>query len=207
MGTGNTKLVDVKNIFHQDTLVSRDSRVRMKKQNPVVLWFTGLSGSGKSTLASELNKKLVSEGRFCYMLDGDNIRFGINSDLDFSEKGRKENIRRIAEISKLFIDAGEIVLTAFVSPFKQDRENAKKIIGQEDFIEIYVDTPLDICETRDVKGLYKKARKGEISYFTGISSPYEPPEKPDIHICTMNKTIVECVSEIHTSIANKILLK
>lgn len=195
------------NLFQQETKVTRDNRLSLKNQQSLVVWFTGLSGSGKSTLASHLNKRLHDEGNFCYMLDGDNIRLGLNSDLDFTDLGRKENIRRIAEVAKLFIDAGEIVLTAFVSPFEADRALAKEIIGKHHFLEVFVNTPLEECEARDVKGLYQKARRGEIKYFTGIDSPYEQPVNPDIDIKTKGKSIEECTDELFELISNRITSK
>ncbi len=197
----------MKNLFIQDSFVTRKDRMSLKKQNSFVVWFTGLSGSGKSTLASHLDKRLFQEGRYCYILDGDNIRLGLNSDLDFTESGRKENIRRIAEVAKLFLDAGEIVLTAFVSPFEEDRSQAKQIIGAENFIEVFVNTPLQECEDRDTKGLYKKARKGEIEHFTGIGSPYEEPKNADLEINTVNSSISECTTEIYNFIEKRIILK
>ena len=194
------------NLFQQETLVSLEDRSRIKNQKPLVLWFTGLSGSGKSTIASSLNLLLAQNGFSSYMLDGDNIRLGINSDLDFSEEGRKENIRRIAEIAKLFADASEIVLCSFVSPFEEDRKQAKQAIGENLFIEIFVNCPLEECEKRDVKGLYKMARNGEILNFTGISSPYEEPKNPTIEIKTDKLSIDESVQEIYTTIKDKISL-
>ena len=194
------------NLFQQETLVSLEDRSRIKNQKPLVLWFTGLSGSGKSTIASSLNLLLAQNGFSSYMLDGDNIRLGINSDLDFSEEGRKENIRRIAEIAKLFADASEIVLCSFVSPFEEDRKQAKQVIGENIFIEIFVNCPLEECEKRDVKGLYKMARAGEILNFTGISSPYEEPRKPTLEINTDKLSIDESVQEIYKIIKDKISL-
>ena len=194
------------NLFQQETLVSLEDRSRIKNQKPLVLWFTGLSGSGKSTIASSLNLLLAQKGFSSYMLDGDNIRLGINSDLDFSEEGRKENIRRIAEIAKLFADASEIVLCSFVSPFEEDRKQAKQVIGEDLFIEIFVNCPTEECEKRDVKGLYKMARTGEIPNFTGISSPYEEPKNPTIEIKTGELSIDESVQEIYTTIKDKISL-
>lgn len=194
----------ITNLFKQETLVSREDRMKSKQQNAFVIWFTGLSGSGKSTLALNLDKVLHNHGLHSYVLDGDNVRLGLNADLDITEEGRKENIRRIAEVAKLFIDAGEIVLTAFVSPFEEDREQAKNIIGAEHFLEVFVNTPLEECEARDVKGLYKKARKGEIKYFTGIDSPYEQPQNPDIEIKTNEKSITECTDELYQTIRTKI---
>lgn len=169
------------------------------------LWFTGLSGSGKSTIANAVEQALFAEGFHTYILDGDNIRNGINKDLDFSESGRNENIRRIGEVAKLFCDAGIIVLAAFVSPFKKDREILKSLMGDQ-FYEIYVDAPVEVCEQRDVKGLYKKARAGEISNFTGISSPFEAPENPDIHIRTHEESIEESTLKVVNYITSKLKL-
>ena len=194
------------NLFQQEILVSVEDRSRIKNQKPLVLWFTGLSGSGKSTIASSLNLLLAQKGFSSYLLDGDNIRLGINSDLDFSDEGRKENIRRVAEIAKLFADASEIVLCSFVSPFEEDRKQAKQAIGENLFIEIFVNCPLEECEKRDVKGLYKMARNGEILNFTGISSPYEEPKNPTIEIKTDKLSIDESVQEIYTTIKDKISL-
>ena len=194
------------NLFQQETLVSLEDRSRIKNQKPLVLWFTGLSGSGKSTIASSLNLLLAQKGFSSYLLDGDNIRLGINSDLDFSDEGRKENIRRVAEIAKLFADASEIVLCSFVSPFEEDRKQAKQAIGENLFIEIFVNCPLEECEKRDVKGLYKMARNGEILHFTGISSPYEEPKNPTLEIKTDELSIDESVQEIYKSIKDKIRL-
>ncbi|MFT4535708.1 MAG: adenylylsulfate kinase [Saprospiraceae bacterium] len=178
-----------------DRLVSRQEQERLLNQKGIVLWFTGLSGSGKSTIAEGLERKLFNLGHYVKVLDGDNIRSGINKNLGFSLEDRKENIRRIAEVAKLFLDSGVIVLCSFVSPTIEIREMAKGIIGQDDFKEIYVDTPLAICESRDVKGLYKKARAGEIKGFTGIDSPFEVPGNPTLTLKTENKSVAECVSE------------
>lgn len=166
------------------------------EQTPVTIWFTGLSGAGKSTLANELEKRLNLMGRYTMLLDGDNVRMGLNKDLGFREKDRVENIRRISEVAKLMNDAGLIVLTSFISPYLADRENARDIIGKESFIEVYVSTPIEECERRDVKKLYQKAREGEIPNFTGVNSPYEAPVDPDIAIDTSNKSVDECVEEI-----------
>lgn len=183
------------NVTWQQLDVTREIRAMQKNQHPFTLWFTGLSGSGKSTLANEIEKKLILMGKHTMLLDGDNIRMGLNKNLGFKEKDRVENIRRIAEVAKLMNDAGLIVLTSFISPFRNDRTNAREIIGKE-FIEIYVSTPLSECEKRDVKGLYKKARNGEIPNFTGISSPYEQPINPEITINTSSRSIEECAAEI-----------
>ena len=169
---------NTKNIKAQQFKISEIHRNKQNNHASFVIWFTGLSGAGKSTLANALEQKLFNKGIRCYTLDGDNVRLGINKDLDFSESGRRENIRRVAEIAKLISDAGVIAIASFISPFNEDRENAKRIIGESKFIEVYVDCPLEICEQRDTKGLYRKAKKGEIKDFTGISSPYEVPEDP-----------------------------
>lgn len=183
------------NLVWQETDITKEIRAEQKGQTPKTVWFTGLSGSGKSTLANALEKRLVAMGRHTMLLDGDNIRMGLNMDLGFKETDRVENIRRIAEVAKLMNDAGLIVLTAFISPYRKDRENAKEIIG-EDFLEVYVSTPVEECERRDVKGLYKKARRGEIPNFTGISSPYEAPEAPDVIIDTREMSVEDAVSAI-----------
>ncbi|WP_300703174.1 adenylyl-sulfate kinase [uncultured Campylobacter sp.] len=172
----------MKNITWHNTSIGKKERSSIKAQKPCVLWLTGLSGSGKSSLANAVEKKLFEKGYHTYLLDGDNVRMGLNKDLSFDEASRNENIRRIAELCKLFVDSGLIVLSAFISPFKKDRDMARALLDEGEFIEIFVDTPLEICEKRDVKGLYKKARNGEIKNFTGISSPYEKPLNAEIHI-------------------------
>ena len=184
------------NVTWQQTDVTRESRAKLKKQTPLTLWFTGLSGAGKTTLANALESKLAAMGMHTMLLDGDNIRHRLNQDLDFTEADRVENIRRIAEVANLMNDAGLIVLAAFISPYEQDRTRAKEIIGEKSFKEIYVSTPLKICETRDGKGLYKKARAGQIPEFTGISSPYDVPENPDMTLDTSHMTIDDCVEKI-----------
>lgn len=171
-----------KNIVWHKERVSRSSREKLNKNKGVCVWLTGLSGSGKSTIANELDFKLNRKGIHTYLLDGDNIRHGLNSNLDFSDGGRKENIRRIGEVAKLFVDAGIVVITAFISPFAEDRENVRKLLKKNDFIELFVKCDLETCEQRDAKGLYKRARAGEIKDFTGISSPYEEPKDPEIII-------------------------
>ncbi len=181
------------NIVWQKLDITRDIRAAKMNQKPVTLWFTGLSGAGKSALANEIEKALSVSGRFTMLLDGDNVRMGLNSNLGFEEQDRIENIRRIAEVAKLMNDAGLIVLTSFISPFRSDRERARTIIGGENFIEIYVSTSIEECEKRDVKGLYKKARNGEIPNFTGISSPYEAPEQAEIVIDTTDISLEEAV--------------
>lgn len=196
----------INNLVKHDALVSKADKQKSKNQTAVVVWFTGLSGSGKSTLANSLSQVMLENGYHCYLLDGDNIRLGLNSDLDFTDLGRKENIRRVAEVAKLFTDAGEIILTAFVSPFEDDRNQAKQIIGTENFIEVFVNTPLQECEARDTKGLYKRARKGEIKHFTGIDSPYEKPKNPSLVINTVNRSVAECTTEIYNFIQKRIIL-
>lgn len=179
------------NLTWQDMSISTEQRANQKGQNPKTIWFTGLSGAGKSTLANEIEKRLFLGGKHTMRLDGDNVRLGLNKNLDFSEAGRIENIRRISEVSKLMNDAGLIVITSFISPYERDRMMAKEIIGEKNFIEVYVSTPIEECEKRDIKGLYKKAREGQIANFTGITSPYEVPQNPDITVDTSNITIEE----------------
>ena len=182
-------------IFHQAS-VTQEGRNKLNNHRSVVLWFTGLSGSGKSTLAHTLEEKLFQKGCRTFVLDGDNVRHGLNSNLDFSEAGRAENIRRISEVSKLMLEAGLIVMTAFISPIKKDRNKARKLISSGDFIEIYCKASLETCENRDVKGLYKRARAGEITNYTGIDSPYEVPENPELIVDTDNQSLEESVSII-----------
>ncbi|MDO8587271.1 MAG: sulfate adenylyltransferase subunit CysN [Armatimonadota bacterium] len=182
-----------RHIVRHEGHVTAADRAALLGQQPVTLWLTGLSGSGKSTIAYALEKRLTDEGYACFILDGDNVRHGLNSDLGFSPEDRCENIRRIGETAKLFNDAGVIVITSFISPFRKDRQSAREIIGDEHFIEVFVDAPLDICEQRDPKGLYKKARAGEIAEFTGISSPYEPPEGPELVLDTGKLSVEEGV--------------
>ncbi len=184
------------NIIWHSTSVTFEDRIELKNQKPVVLWFTGLSGSGKSTIANEVEIKLLQLRKHSYLLDGDNVRHGLNKDLGFSDADRVENIRRIGEVAKLFVDSGAIVLTAFISPFISDRKQARDLLDKEQFLEVFIDTPIDVCEQRDPKGLYKKARKGEIKNFTGIDSEYEAPESPDIHVRTENKSAKECADFI-----------
>ena len=170
------------NIVWHPHHVTKAERIARNRQKPCILWFTGLSGSGKSTVANGVECRLFEMGCLTYLLDGDNVRHGLNRDLGFSDADRTENIRRIGEVSKLFVDAGAIVLTAFISPFLEDRERVRALVEEGEFIEVYIDTPLEVCEKRDPKGLYRKARSGAIGDFTGISSPYEAPAKPELHI-------------------------
>ncbi len=189
------------NIVWHNMNVEREHREKLLNQKAVLLWFTGLSGSGKSTVASLLEKRLHEMGKLTYLLDGDNVRHGLNSDLGFSEEDRIENIRRVGEVSKLIVDAGVITISTFISPFKEDRENVRKLLGK-DFIEVFTDCPLEVCEERDPKGIYKKARKGEIKNFTGIDSPYEKSENPEITVSTHLNSLEECVELIISYLKN-----
>ena len=192
-----------KNIVWHEQQVTKKERSVLKGQKACILWFTGLSASGKSTIANALEVKLIEQNKHTYLLDGDNIRLGLNKGLSFSDEDRIENIRRIGEVSKLFVDSGLIVLTAFISPFIKDREIVKRLVEKDEFIEIFVDTPLHICENRDPKGLYLKAREGEILNFTGISSPYEAPLSAEIHLKTEEKSVESCVNQIIRYLKNK----
>jgi len=184
------------NIIKHDYQISVDDRRRLNGHNSFLIWFTGLSGSGKSTIANVVEQKLFEQNIKTYTLDGDNIRKGINNDLTFSPEDRTENIRRIAETANLMVEAGLVVLAAFVSPYKKDRENIKSIVKDVNFVEVYINTSLEECERRDVKGLYKKARAGEIKNMTGISAPYEAPENPDIEILTENEDVEAAATRI-----------
>lgn len=184
------------NVHWQETTISRDDHAGLKNQTPRVLWFTGLSGSGKSTIANEVEKRLALMNRHTFLLDGDNVRHGLNKDLGFTEADRIENIRRVGEVAKLMTDAGLIVLTAFISPFRAERQMVRDMLPEAEFIEVFVDTPLEVAEARDVKGLYKKAREGKIKNFTGIDSPYEPPEAPEIRVNTVDMTPAEAAEYI-----------
>ena len=196
-----------KNIIKHSYSVNRDSRKKLKQHRSILLWFTGLSGSGKSTIANCVEQELHKNNIHTYTLDGDNIRKGLNSDLSFSPKDRSENIRRIAETAHLMMDAGLVVLAAFVSPYRKDREHVRNIIGNDNMIEIYVNTSIEECERRDIKGLYKKARKGEIINMTGVSAPYESPLHPDIQINTEEVTIINATKQIINFINPKITLQ
>jgi len=195
-----------KNIIPHSYQVSVADRKKVNKHNSILLWFTGLSGSGKSTIANLVEYELYKKGIKTYTLDGDNVRKGLNSDLTFSPQDRTENIRRITEIANLMIDAGLVVLAAFVSPYKKDRENIKKTVKDVNFVEIYINTSVEECERRDVKGLYRKARAGEIKNMTGISAPYETPENPDIEIKTEEESIEDSVTKIIDFITPKLKL-
>lgn len=191
-------------IYPIKTKVSADERQRLMNQRPGLIWFTGLSGSGKSTLAVQLEAALHAKGFKTYLLDGDNIRSGLNRDLSFTDDARVENIRRISEVCKLFLDAGVVLLSAFISPFQADREQVKSIVGKENYIEIFVDAPLEVCEQRDVKGLYKKARAGEVKNFTGITSPYEKPTHPDVVIATDKMSVEESMEVLVKAVVPRI---
>ncbi|MCK5425263.1 MAG: adenylyl-sulfate kinase, partial [Emcibacter sp.] len=193
------------NVHWQAVDVHKEARSVQKRQKPVVLWFTGLSASGKSTIANLVEKKLHSLGKHTYLLDGDNVRHGLNRDLGFIDADRVENIRRVGEVSKLMIDAGLIVLTAFISPFCAERRMVRDMMEDHEFLEVFVDTPIEICEQRDPKGLYKKARNGEIKNFTGFDSPYETPERADIHLHTGTMTAEEAAEEVIAKIEEKYL--
>lgn len=189
-----------RNLIWQSTSITRQMREKQLGQKALTVWFTGLSGAGKSTLADALERRLYAMGKLTMILDGDNIRMGLNKNLGFSKEDRVENIRRIAEVAKLMNDVGIIVLTAFISPYQEERRHAREIVG-DSFFEVYVKTPLAECEERDVKGLYKKARAGEILDFTGISSPYEPPEHPESVVDTSGHEIEQCVDKILEDLA------
>ncbi|MDV7213180.1 adenylyl-sulfate kinase [Azotobacter beijerinckii] len=174
----------MENLAWQTSRVDKRQRAGIKRQKPCILWFTGLSAAGKSTIANALEEALFRRGAHTYLLDGDNVRHGLNQDLGFSDLDREENIRRVAEVARLFVDAGTIVVAAFISPFRRDREMARSLVAAGEFIEIFVDTALEECERRDPKGLYAKARRGLIDNFTGLDSPYEAPARPEIHVLT-----------------------
>lgn len=193
-----------KNIFKHDFVIDRKARSIRFNQTPKLIWFTGLSGSGKSTIANALEQRLFMEGFSTYALDGDNVRTGVCNNLGFSTQDRKENNRRIGEIAKLMLDAGLIVTASFVSPYVEDRENIKRIVGKDNFFEVFVNTPIAECERRDIKGLYAKARNGEIKDFTGVSSPYEPPTNPNIIIDTSKLSVSELTETVYNSLIQQL---
>ncbi len=196
----------MKNIVWHNATIKLINRKKILKQSPFVLWFTGLSASGKSSIANLVEQKLFNMKYKTYLLDGDNVRHGLNKDLGFDEKSRVENIRRIGEVAKLFNDSGLIVLTAFISPFISDRKLVRDLFPQGNFLEVFIDSPLEICEQRDPKGMYKKARSGKINNFTGISSPYEKPENPDIHLINNDAQLEDLSNEIiYFLIKNKLI--
>ena len=187
---------DITNIVWHEHDVNKVARSVQKNQTPCIIWFTGLSGSGKSTIAGALEQKLFALGQHTYLLDGDNVRHGLNKDLGFSDSDRVENIRRIGEMSKLFVDAGMIVLSAFISPFRTERRMVRDLVNEMEFVEVYMGTPLSTCEERDPKGLYQKARKGEIKNFTGIDSEYEVPENPEVVLDTSTMSVEDCADAV-----------
>ena len=192
------------NIVWHNQSITKEKRLTLLNQKPCILWFTGLSGSGKSTIANAVELELFKRGRKTYLLDGDNVRHGLNKDLGFSEQDRIENIRRIGEVAKLFVDSGLIVLTAFISPFKSDRQIARSLVKYDEFIEVFIDTPLEVCEQRDPKGLYKKAIAGEIKNFTGLDAPFEAPTNAALEIKTAEQTIEESIETIYNFFIQKI---
>jgi adenylylsulfate kinase len=191
------------NIVWHTSTVDKAKRAEKLIQKPAVIWLTGLSGSGKSTIANLLEKKLYESAHATYLLDGDNVRHGLCGDLGFDDKARVENIRRISEVSKLFVDAGLIVLTAFISPFKADRDYCRSLLEDGEFVEVFIDTPIEVCEQRDPKGLYKKARSGDIKHFTGIDSVYESPEAPEIHLQYLQETAEETAERLYQALKSK----
>ncbi len=192
-------------VWHQQT-VTREQREHTQGHKGAVLWFSGLSGSGKSTIANELEQTLVANGIRTYLLDGDNVRHGLNANLGFSDADRLENLRRVSEVAKLMCDAGIVVLTAFISPFDKDRQRVRELLT-DDYIEVFVDTPLSVCEQRDPKGLYKKARAGQIKHFTGIDSPFEAPKNPDVHIINDGVSTIDIVPSIIRTLVSKGIIK
>lgn len=186
----------MKNIVWHQHKITQKERAEQNAQKPCALWFTGLSGSGKSTIAGAVEEMLFEVGCRSYLLDGDNIRHGLNKNLGFSDADRTENIRRVGEVSRLFVDAGMIVVTAFISPFESDRQSVRNLLRADEFIEVYLNTPLEVCESRDPKGLYQMARQGKIKDFTGVSSPYEVPVNPEIELCTAEMDVQACANRV-----------
>lgn len=200
-------MTEKQNIVWHDGQVKASERQALTGHNPFVLWFTGLSGAGKSTLAFALERQLINKGIACFVLDGDNVRHGLNRDLGFTPSDRAENIRRVSEVARLMNDAGLVVLTSFISPFREDRANARAIIGDERFVEVYLNTSLAICEQRDMKGLYRKACAGEIPDFTGISSPYESPEEATLTLDTAKLSLEACIETLAELVTNRFGIK
>lgn len=198
-----TTIKSLSNIVWHNATVTRARREARNEHRGAIIWFTGLSGSGKSTLANAVEEALHQRGCRTFVLDGDNVRHGLCGDLGFSVKDRQENIRRISEMAKLFMEAGIIVLTAFISPYREERERVRAMVAQDDFIEIYCNTPIEVCEMRDVKGLYKKARAGEIAEFTGISSPYQAPEAAELILNTDAESLIACVQQVEEVIMHR----
>lgn len=200
------KNTDRDNIVWHGMTLNKIARAERNTQKPMLIWFTGLSGAGKSTLADAMEKRLFAKGHHTYSLDGDNVRHGLCGDLGFSERDRVENIRRIGEVSRLMVDAGLIVLASFISPFRRDRQMVRQMLEPGEFVEVYMNTPLAVCEQRDPKGLYRKARAGEINNFTGISSPYEPPEDPEVTVNSSELSIEQSVEVIFDVLKKRGLL-
>ncbi len=198
--------METHHLYPVHSVIGAAQRAGRLGQRPLLVWLTGLSGSGKSTLAVQAEKELHARGYAVFFLDGDALRSGLNRDLDFSEQGRSENIRRAAEVCKLLLDSGLVVITAFISPLHRDREMVRQVVGTERYFEVFVDAPLEVCEARDVKGLYKKARTGEIQNFTGINSPYEPPLHPDLVIRTAEKSVQQSLENLVSAIIPRIKL-
>lgn len=196
----------MKNIFPKTASVSINQKSQLKKHKPLAIWFTGLSGAGKTTLANLLEQELFEKDVHTCLLDGDNIRSGLNNNLGFTEADRTENLRRVAEVAKLFVDSGNVVIAAFITPLESDRQMVRDTLGREKYLEVFVDTSLEECEKRDVKGLYKKARAGEISNFTGISAPYEEPEESDLRVCTQQEGTTEILERILREVEERIKL-
>ena len=194
----------MKNIYSQPQVLSSEEKLRLKKHKPLAVWFTGLSGAGKSTLAALLEKALYRRNIHTCLLDGDNLRSGLNRNLGFTEAERTENLRRVAEVAKLFVQSGNVAIAAFISPLESDRQMVKEIIGEERFLEVFVDTSLDECEQRDVKGLYKRARAGEIRNFTGISAPFEEPKNPDLKVRTEDEDQEKILEKLLQIVEEKI---
>jgi bifunctional enzyme CysN/CysC len=193
-GMLNFALRRASNVHWQALEINKEARSALKLQRAQCIWLTGLSGSGKTTIANLLEKRLHADGRHTYLLDGDNVRHGLNRDLGFTEADRVENIRRVAQVARLMVDAGLVVIVSFISPFRAERDMARTLFEPDEFMEVFVDTPLEECERRDVKGLYAKARRGELKNFTGIDSPYQPPQTPQVHLITSGKSAEECVA-------------
>ena len=207
MNLGVDLLHPAQDIYWHEQQVRKEDRQKLHGHQSFIIWFTGLSGSGKSTIANALEKQLHDLGVSTYLLDGDNVRSGLNKDLSFKKEDRVENIRRVGEVAKLFIDAGTVVLAAFVSPYQQDRELVRKLVHPGEFIEVYINCSIQTCEERDPKGLYKKARSGEIKHFTGISDPYEAPLNPELVINSSDLTVDECVEKVKRYLINNGYLK
>ncbi|MGE0857246.1 MAG: adenylyl-sulfate kinase, partial [Hyphomicrobiaceae bacterium] len=203
LGTNKYGLRRATNIHVEELFVDRDARAHAKGQRPTVIWFTGLSGSGKSTIAKRLEERLHALGRHTYVLDGDNVRHGLNRDLGFTDTDRVENIRRIGEVAKLFADAGLVVMCSFISPFRAERRMVRELLGEGEFVEVFVDASIDVCQQRDPKGLYAKALAGKVKNFTGIDSPYEPPEQPELRLVTEDSSADDLVDRLIAYLADK----